>query len=127
MWDCELCYEDLPPLDSFARRLLTGCEGDALRLPPQAFVWETRQPEQIMFFVADGTSADPPVFHYFEEQGRFERVADSIWQPIDQELVWLEECRRDWPPEHPEWQRWRHGNSLTKRCNRERRPGGSTW
>jgi hypothetical protein len=66
--------------------------------------------------VADGTSDDPPVFHYIEEQGHFARVADSVWVPIEQELVFLEECRRNWPLDHPHWQSWRRGNLLTKRC-----------
>jgi hypothetical protein len=113
--DCELCYDDLPDLDQFARTML-ACEGGELGLPDNAFVWQTRQPEQFMFFIVDGVSDDPPVFHYFEEQGHFEQVAHSIWQPIEQELMLLEECRRNWPLDHPHWQRWRHGNRLTKRC-----------
>jgi SMI1 / KNR4 family (SUKH-1) len=116
MWDCEFCYDDLPDLDTFARSMLAAYEGNRLGLPPGAFVWETRQPEQFMFFVADGVSDDPPVFHYFEEQGHFEQVADSIWVPIAQELVALEEATRNWPLDDPHWQSWRHGNRLTKRC-----------
>jgi hypothetical protein len=116
MWDCEFCYEDLPDLDKFARRMLAAYEGESLKLPSKAFVWETRQSEQFMFFVADGTSDDPPVFHYFEEDGQFERVADSVWVPIEQELELLEESRRNWPLDHPHWQSWRRGNRNTKRC-----------
>ncbi len=68
---------------------------------------------------ADG-GRDPPVFHYFEEQRRFEQVAASIWVPIEQELVALEEARRNWPLDDPHWQSWRRGNRLTKRFSRWR-------
>ena len=96
MNDCQFRCQDLPSMDGFARGMLVDCEGDRLRLPPKAFVWLTRPPEQFLFFVADGSSEDPPVFRYMEEEGEFERVADSFWQAIEPELRFLEGRRGKW-------------------------------
>jgi hypothetical protein len=107
MLDCQFGYADLPQLDTFARWAVAGNEAGRLHLPASAFVWLTRQPEQFLFFVADGTSQDPPVFLYVEEQGHFDRVTDSFWAAVEHELGLLEERARKLPGDDPQWQEWR--------------------
>jgi hypothetical protein len=101
MNDCQFRCQDLPSMDDFARGMLAACEGGSLWLPSKAFIWLTRPPEQFLYFVADDSSEDPPVFRYVEEQGEFERVADSFWQAIEPEIRFLEGRRSKWSLDDP--------------------------
>jgi hypothetical protein len=56
-----------------------------------------RQGEQFMFFIADGSSEDPPVYYYFEGRGEFKKAANSLWAVVEAEVEMLERLRREYP------------------------------
>jgi len=63
-----------------------------LALPERAFVFSDRYGEQFMYFLVDGD--DPPIFLYVEGRTHFERIADSVWEIIEAELLEVEEFKR---------------------------------
>lgn len=76
--DCTI--HDLPQLFDWAQHLLA--ENQQPPLPRQAFVFIMHQGYQFKYFVADDSSDDPPVFHYFEGEPKivqqFERLTDLL-------------------------------------------------
>jgi SMI1-KNR4 cell-wall len=61
--DCTI--GEVPTLREGAERLLRA-QGSPFRLPEQAVVFLMHQGYSFLFFVADGTVEDPPVFAYLE-------------------------------------------------------------
>lgn len=76
--DCTI--HDLPKLFAGAQHLLE--ENKQPALPKQAFVFIMHQGYQFKYFIADGSSDDPPVFHYLEGEPetvqQFERLSDLL-------------------------------------------------
>lgn len=70
----------LPTLRNAAGQLLR--ESGQPPLPPGAFVFLMHQGYQFFFFVADGHTDDPPVYHYLEREPEvvreFERFSDLV-------------------------------------------------
>jgi hypothetical protein len=56
-----------------------------IKLPSGAFVFLQRLGEVFLYFVADGSSADPPIYRWSERRGVAE-ACESIWVFIGQEL-----------------------------------------
>jgi hypothetical protein len=103
MNDFDIHFEHLVDLNERAMRKLDRWEEGKLKLPVKAFVFCMRYGEQFMFFVADGNQADPEIYHYYEGQGEFKKVANSFWEVIEGELLDLERFKRD-HPDAPFWQ-----------------------
>jgi hypothetical protein len=76
--DCTI--DCLPKLGGWAEKLLA--ENGLPALPSQAFVFLLHQGYQFFYFVADGTTDDPPVFYYLEGEPtvvwKFERFSDLV-------------------------------------------------
>jgi hypothetical protein len=80
-WVGSACtIEDLPKLSGCAEHLLA--ENRQPPLPRQAFVFIMHQGYQFFYFIADGSSDDPPVYYYLEGEPevvrRFERLSDLL-------------------------------------------------
>jgi hypothetical protein len=77
----DLSIRSLRELQPAARELLEE-NGRPFELPPGAFVFLSHQGYQFMYFVADGASDDPPVYHYLEgsraPERRTERFSDWL-------------------------------------------------
>ena len=56
-----------------------------------------RYGEQFTFFIADGKQDDPPIHFYYEGNGEFSQVCDSIWELFESELLDAERLRREYP------------------------------
>ena len=93
MDDIDFLYDKVLGLNTQAISILDNWEEGKLVLPDQAFVFAMRQGEQFMFFVADGSLDDPPIYYYFEGRGEFKRAANSIWEVIKAELEMQERLR----------------------------------
>lgn len=102
MADVDYHYCLLERINTDARKILDNWEEGRLPLPEKAFVFSMRQGEQFMFFVADGSLDDPPIYYYFEGRGEFKRAANSIWEVIEAELEIQERLRREYP-DSPFW------------------------
>lgn len=70
----------LPKLQEWGPELLREC--DQPPLPAQAFVFLMHQGYQFFYFLADGSSDDPPVFYYLEGEPavvrKFDRLSDLV-------------------------------------------------
>ncbi len=57
-------------------------------LPDDYFVFAERSGCYWLFFVADGTSNDPPVFAFTDGDGRgYEQIGRSIWEFIESLVI----------------------------------------
>jgi len=85
-------------LNEKARRLLVRCEGANLKLPEKAFVYSEVTMEAFLFFDTADASANPPIFGYYERDGKFKRVADSFWDQLETDFAQAEVLEK----KHPE-------------------------
>jgi hypothetical protein len=76
--DCTLRH--LPGLRAGAESLLKSC-GSPFQLPEKAFVFLMHQGYVFAYFVADGTTEDPPVYSYMEGESAPVQKAErfSVW------------------------------------------------
>lgn len=57
-------------------------------LPDDYFVFAERNGYWWVFFIADGTSDDPPVFGFSDGEGRtYEQVARSVWEFVESLVI----------------------------------------
>jgi hypothetical protein len=105
MPDVDIYFDKIAKLNSTATDILEDWEEGKLHLPTKAFVFAMRYGEQFMFFVADGKLDDPPIYHYFEGHGNFEKIGDSVWDVIEGELDILENFKKN----HPDAPFWNQG------------------
>jgi hypothetical protein len=103
MSDIDFHVETIVKSNSWAIEILEDCEKGKLKLPPNSFVFSMRLGEQFMFFNADGQFENPPIYFYYERRGKFEKIANSLWEVIERELALQEGIRK----EHPEIPLWK--------------------
>lgn len=84
--DVDIFYPKNLSLNSIAKDLLDDWEEGKLLLPNGAFVFSMRNGEQFLFFIADGKSDNPAVYHYMENTGHFKQIAMTFWDAIESEL-----------------------------------------
>jgi hypothetical protein len=101
--DVAIFYDKMIGLSELALDILRDWDSP-LTLPPGAFVFAERRREQFLFFVDDGKTDDPPVYHYLEGGAQFTQLAGSIWSYLEAELRAEEELRREFP-DLPRWRR----------------------
>lgn len=77
--DCTVRH--LPDLRAGSERLLRECGQPPL--PVDAFVFLMHQGYQFFYFVADGSSDDPPVFYYFEGEPEVVRKFDHFSELVE--------------------------------------------
>jgi hypothetical protein len=82
----EWLFPEVLELTTEGRRFVARMEGGRLQLPEKAVVCARGSFEYITFFIADGTSDDPPIFIYVEEQGHFTKPGVSFWEMQETEL-----------------------------------------
>ncbi len=80
--DVSVFYDEVKDLTGRVERDFRGI----LVLPKKAFVFADRMGEVILFFIADGQCEDPPIYCWSESREGIERVFDSFWQFIEDEL-----------------------------------------
>lgn len=97
MRDIDIYYPTVLELRPTADWILDNWEEGKLPLPDDAFVFSMRRGEQFMFFRGNDSSDDPAIWFYFEGDGKFKVVADSIWDVIESEVRMSEDFRRDFP------------------------------
>lgn len=95
MRDIDMFYPKMIGLNAEAVDLLNNWEKGQLLLPNHAFVFGIRCWEQFTFFIADEGLDDPPIFYYYEGDHQFTRVADSLWDLIECELMQSEDIYRE--------------------------------
>ena len=74
-----------PDVLTLTQRVRDDFEG-IVDLPEKAFVFMDRMGECFLYFVVDG-SDDPPIFGWSESRTHAEKVYDSLWEFVEQELV----------------------------------------
>jgi len=97
MSDIDFLFPKVLGLNEAAADILNDWEEGKLVLPEKAFVFSMRYGEQFMFFIADEDSDDPPVYFYFEKDGKFKKTGESIWRVIDSSLEMEERIHRENP------------------------------
>lgn len=85
MRDCDVLYDDIFSLTNIIRNEILIDDGDPV-LPNKAFVCVGRYNEQFMFFDASGMIEEPDIYYYHIDEGNFRKIADSIFEIIEDEL-----------------------------------------
>ena len=96
MWEVDQYYDAMLNLNSTAEEALDIYEEGRLFLPENAYVFSMRSGEQFLFFIADGTSDNPPIYYYYEEDGKFTDLKKTFWEVIERELIEWEDYFRKW-------------------------------
>jgi hypothetical protein len=95
MWEVNQYYDDMLILNSEAEDILNDYEEGKLSLPDNAYVFSMRYGEQFLFFIADGSTDNPPVYYYYEGDGKFTDLKKYFWEVIETELIeWEEDFRK---------------------------------
>lgn len=95
MCEVDQYYDSMLELNYKAAQFLDIYEEGGLLLPENAYVFSMRYGEQFLFFNADGTSDNPPVFYYYEEDGQFTDLKKTFWEVIECELMEWEDYFRN--------------------------------
>lgn len=85
MKEIDILYDNIFNLTNVIRNEVLIDEGDPV-LPNKAFVFTGRYNEQFMFFNADGLEEDPSVFYYMIDDEEFRKIADSIFDIVEDEV-----------------------------------------
>jgi hypothetical protein len=88
--DCTAFFPAIVGLTAEERKAMEGI----VELPPRAFVFLDRMGEAFLFFVADGTNDDPPIYGWSESRDQPEQIYDSVWEFVEEELENEERHRR---------------------------------
>jgi hypothetical protein len=100
--DIDIFFPKVLELNGRAVETLRMFEDPPLSLPERAFVFADRYGEQFTFMICDQASDNPPVYRYYQGKGSFQKIADTFWDFIDDELLFLEDSyNRD--PKSPYW------------------------
>ena len=88
MSDIEYKYKSLLSLQEEWQRLQSfDCFP---KIPANTFLWSTRYREQFMFFEVVDPEIDPVIFYWSDDDNNFRKVADSIFEILDEEIMVVE-------------------------------------
>ena len=85
MNDIDILYDNIQGLTNILRNEVLIEKGDP-SLPDKAFVFASRYEEQFMFFDASGLLEEPPIYYYIEDAENFDKVGDTIFDILDDEI-----------------------------------------